>query len=112
MTSRRIWLLCAVLAVVALFIATIIPSYFPARNVAYLNRCRNNLRTIQKAKQEWAEKDHKASTDIPTEEDLYGHDGTNGLVREPVCPAGGKYTIGAVGENPTCSLPDERHHLK
>jgi hypothetical protein len=25
--------------------------------------------------------------------------------RMPVCPAGGRYTIGKVGDKPTCSIP-------
>jgi regulator of replication initiation timing len=64
--------------------------------------CINNLRQIYAAKQEWALENNKAADAIPTAQDLlpYFKDGTF-----PVCPSGGTYTIGAVGEVPTCSIP-------
>lgn len=93
--------------------AMVIPSYFPARKIAFANACLNNLREIQMAKDKWAEENHKLPTDIPTEKDLNGASETNGFLRSKlVCPAGGKYTIGAVNENPTCSLADKGHKLE
>ena len=64
--------------------------------------CINNLRLIYAAKQAWALDKNKSDTDVPTEQDLlpYLKGGTF-----PVCPAGGVYTIGAVGVLPTCSIP-------
>jgi hypothetical protein len=45
---------------------------------------------------------NKTADAIPTAQDLspYFKDGIF-----PVCPSGGTYTIGAVGEQPTCSIP-------
>jgi hypothetical protein len=40
---------------------------------------------------------------VPTRDDLLPY-----LRRWPVCPAGGTYTIGAIGEPPTCSVPDHK----
>jgi hypothetical protein len=98
------WLILAAIA---------IPSFIPARSQAYRNACINNLKEIRDAKAAWAKAEHKLPTDIPTEGNLYGTLGTNGFLRhELVCPRGGKYTIGAVGENPTCSYADKGHKLE
>jgi len=97
-----------------LFLAAIaIPSFLPARPMAYRNTCINNLHQIRDAKNAWAKKYNKLPTDIPTGEDLYGTNVTNGFLRHNlVCPRGGKYSIGAVGENPTCSFADKGHKLE
>lgn len=66
------------------------------------NACINNLRQIDAAKQQWALENNKTAAAIPTARDLlpYFKDGIF-----PVCPSGGAYTIGAVGDLPTCSVP-------
>jgi hypothetical protein len=94
-----------------LLAAIAIPGFIPARNVAHRNACINNLRLIQNAKSEWARAYQKTSSaDIPTESDLYG---TNGFLhRKLACPLGGNYTIGSLGENPTCSLAAKGHKLE
>ena len=65
------------------------------------NACINNLRQIYIAKQQWALENNKTDAAIPTAQDLlpYFKDGIF-----PVCPSGGTYTIGAVGNAPTCSI--------
>lgn len=63
--------------------------------------CINNLRLIYAAKQAWALDKSKTDTDVPTEQDLLPY--LKGGVF-PVCPSGGIYTIGAVGQLPTCSI--------
>ena len=74
--------------------------------------CIYNLRNIQEAKVEWAKVLHKLPTDTPTLNDVCGTNGTNEFLRyRPTCPAGGIYTIGSVGENPTCSLAAKGHAL-
>lgn len=67
--------------------------------------CINNLRLIDSAKQQWALENKKQTTDTPTMEDLkpYLGRGPNGEL--PVCPSGGSYTVGTVGEPPKCSIP-------
>ena len=69
---------------------------------ANANACINNLRAIDAAKTQWALDKEKNATDVPTVQDLtpYFKDGLF-----PVCPDGGTYTINAVGEPPTCSIP-------
>ncbi len=65
------------------------------------NACINNLRQIDAAKQQWALENNKTTDAVPTAQDLlpYFRD-----VTFPVCPSGGTYTIGAVGELPACSI--------
>ena len=66
------------------------------------NTCLNILRAIDSAKQQWALEKNKPANAIPTEQDLlpYFKDGVI-----PACPAGGTYTLNAVGELPSCSVP-------
>ena len=73
-----------------------------AQMAANANVCINNLRQINDAKLQWALDKNKGATDAPTTQDLlpYLKDGTF-----PTCPDGGTYTINAVGELPTCSVP-------
>ena len=91
-----------------LFLSAIaIPNFIRARPTAHRNDCINNLRQIRDAKIEWARVNHKLPTDVPTEQDLYGTNGTNGfLSHKLVCPDGGQYTFGAVNEDPKCSLAE------
>jgi hypothetical protein len=69
-----IWLLLAAMA---------IPSYMPARPVAYRNACINNLRMIQDAKLRWAAEKGKSTNDMPTADALYGVNGTNPFASSP-----------------------------
>jgi outer membrane lipoprotein-sorting protein len=66
------------------------------------NVCINNLRQIDAAKNEFALEKGKANGTVVTEDDIapYIMGG-----KMPTCPSGGKYTIGKVGETPTCSIP-------
>ena len=69
------------------------------------NACIINLRLIDAAKQEWALENHKQNSDTPTEQDLTPYFGAGPAAKFPVCPQGGKYTIGTIGEKPRCSTP-------
>jgi hypothetical protein len=61
---------------------------------------------------EWLSEDAKRGQ-LVLEAEFFGTLGTNGFLRhELVCPHGGKYTIEAVGQNPTCSFADEGHKLE
>lgn len=75
------------------------------RATANQNACISNLRRIDGAKGQWALENHKQNSDTPTMEDIrvYIGRGPNGEI--PVCPDGGVYTLGKVGERPTCSIP-------
>ncbi len=87
-------------AVPAMLSAIAIPNFVKARTTAQSNACINNLRQIDAAKEQWALEKGKQSTDTPTMDDLKPY-----LRSIPHCPAGGTYTINAVGQPPVCSIP-------
>lgn len=68
--------------------------------------CINNLRIFDAAENQWAMENHKTTNDVPTLADLQPY-----MRNDPNtanCPAGGTYTIGHVGQEPTCSIPDHK----
>jgi hypothetical protein len=106
---RRLAIAIPCALIFLIFAAAAIPGFIPARTIAHRNTCINNLKQIQNAKEGWARENHKLPTDMPTEEELY----TNGFIHHKlICPSGGKYTIGPVNKNPTCSLTNKRHILE
>jgi hypothetical protein len=90
---------------VPMMMAIAIPNFVKARDVAMTNACINNLRQIDAAKQQWALEGGKKPGDVPATQDLKPYF-KNGLF--PTCPAGGTYTIGAVSNAPTCSIPGHK----
>jgi myosin heavy subunit len=79
------------------------PSTEPSLSaLTQLNACVNNLRQIDMAKQQWALENKKTADAVPTAQDLLPYFSDRVF---PVCPSGGIYTINAVGELPTCSIP-------
>jgi hypothetical protein len=76
--------------------------------------CIDNLTQIDGAKQEWALEHNKNSDAKPTWDDIRPYladsfkSGTNQI---PVCPQGGKYMLGRVGDRPTCSIGGAAHSL-
>ena len=89
-------------AVPGLLAAVAIPNFVKARAASQQNACINNLRQIEAAKQQWALEKNKTANDVPTEDDIKPYLMNSQM---PVCPQGGTYTIGAVGDKPTCSIP-------
>jgi hypothetical protein len=87
---------------IPMMMAIAIPNFVKARETAQTNACINNLRQIDAAKNEWALENNKTTNDIPTAQDLNQY--IKGGFASLHCPAGGTYTIGRVGETPTCSL--------
>ncbi len=93
---------------IPLMAAIAIPNFVRARQTAQMNACINNLRQIDTAKQQWALENSKGKDAVPTWADLEKY--LNAKQPVPLkCPAGGTYTINAVGENPTCTVA--RHQL-
>jgi hypothetical protein len=92
-------------AVGGMLAAIAIPNFVRARTTSQHNACINNLRIIDAAKQQWALEYHKKATDIPTAQDITPYMGRGPAGQFPVCPEGGTYIIGAVGEKPRCSIP-------
>jgi hypothetical protein len=77
--------------------------------------CHELLVLTDLAKRDWADNYGKTSNDTPTWDDLrfYLPDWVTNMVRwtngRPVCPEGGVYTIGRVGEPPKCSIGGYTH---
>ena len=94
------------IAVIGMLAAIAIPNFVRARNTAQMNACINNLRMIDGAKQQWALEQKKEATDTPTQSEVVAY---LKVAQFPICPAGGVYSINAVGKDPVCSIPN--HHL-
>jgi chromosome segregation ATPase len=69
------------------------------------NQCINHLRQIDAAKNQWALENNKTADAVPTAQDIAPYIKLDADGNIPGCPSGGTYTIGAVGVNPTCSIP-------
>jgi len=72
------------------------------QQAAQRNACINNLRQLDGAKQQWALEHNKPASAIPSPQDLAPYLSNNTL---PLCPAGGLYTLNALGQPPVCSVP-------
>jgi hypothetical protein len=94
---------------IPLMLAIAIPNFVKARDISMQNACINNLRQIDGAKNEWALENNKTNGTPVTEADIKPYIKLGASGNLPKCPAGGTYTIGPVGEPPTCSVP--RHKL-
>jgi hypothetical protein len=96
---------------VGLFFAIAIPNVVKARMCSSRNSCIANLKQIEGAKATWALEYQQPPTAVPTETDLFGPN--RYISTTNVCPQGGIYRLGAVGEKPTCSLgaSDSSHDL-
>jgi hypothetical protein len=94
-------LILPAVATVAIGAAMVLPALAKAKQKAQNISCVNNLKQIDLAKKLWATDHNKQATDTPTENDLLPYLGGKVLT----CPQGGTYTIGSVGEKPTCSIP-------
>lgn len=97
-----VWL--AIIAAVGLAAWIVIPNFVRARSTSVSNACVNNLRQIAGAKQEWALENGKTNGTVCTINDIKPYIRLDANGNLPKCPQGGVYTIGKVGEPPTCSL--------
>ena len=96
-----------VVAIIGLLAAIAIPNFVKARATSQANACINNLRQIDAAAQQFALEQGKisgATINYPTDLTPYIKLNSNSSI--PGCPAGGSYSVGAVGALPQvqCSL--------
>lgn len=92
-------------AVTGALAAIAIPNFVKARTTSQQNACINNLRQLDAAKNQWALEKGKKTGDVCTEEDIKPYIKLTKAGQIAPCPQGGHYTIGPVGEDPTCSIP-------
>jgi hypothetical protein len=88
--------------IICLLVAIVVPNLARSRVTIAKNSCINELRQISAAKAQWASAHHKTTNDTPTWDDLRSYFIGARLPLE--CPDGGVYTIGRVGELPSCSI--------
>lgn len=84
-----------------LMAAIAVPSFMKARTTASVNSCINNLRQLDAAKEQWALANGKREGDMPDTQGVGEY--IRGGFERLRCPQGGTYTLGPIGENPTCS---------
>ena len=70
------------------------------------NRCINQLRMIDSAKEQTAMERHLTDGAVVTGEQISGY--LRGGWKGTKCPAGGTYKINAIGKNPECSVPGHK----
>jgi prepilin-type N-terminal cleavage/methylation domain-containing protein len=89
-----------VVAIIGLLAAVAIPNFVKARQTAQRNACIKNLQQIDGSKETWALEKKKGPGDPIVEDEV------NAYIKggAPKCPAGGTYTYGAVGTDPTCTV--------
>jgi len=96
-----VWIV--IIALIGFFAWASIPKA-PRPRSSSANACINILRQIDAAKNEWARESAKTNGTFVTENDIKPFIKLNSKGNIPSCPSGGKYTIGKVGELPTCSI--------
>jgi prepilin-type N-terminal cleavage/methylation domain-containing protein len=89
-----------VVAIIGLLAAIAIPNFVKARTSSQRSACIANMKQIFGAKATWALENKKNNNDSPQVGDLYGAD--KYIAKEPLCPAGGVYTIGNVDQDVEC----------
>jgi len=95
-----------VVAIIGLLAAIAIPNFVKARATSQQNACINNMRQITAAVNEWALETGQQSGATVANTELTPYIQLNSNSSIPPCPAGGTYTLGAVGNLPqvACSL--------
>ena len=103
MSNKRA-IISVVLVLVAVNLGLGLMWFFQSRSAA--KTCVKNLQQIAAAEKQWNAAHPQATNTIPTWEDLQPF-----LSQKPACPGGGTYTLGRMGESPTCSLGGSGHNL-
>ncbi len=93
-----------VVAIIGLLAAIAIPSFLNARTRSQTSACQNNLRQLSGAKDQYA-LDHNNT--VPALGDMI----PTYIKATPVCPAGGTYTVNALGTDATCSESANGHTI-
>ncbi len=93
-------------AIMGVVLSIAVPSGMKAAEKSRKTMCMSNLRQINIAKETWALMDNRQ-----TGEPVVVNEINEFIKKPPKCPAGGIYTYGAVGTNPTCSLGASDGHV-
>ena len=90
-----------VVLIIGILMAIAVPNFVQARTNSRKQTCISNLKQIDSAKEQWAMDQKKDTGAAVVDADLFG--ATAYIKAKPACPAGGTYTLGNVGANPTCT---------
>jgi len=105
-----------VVAIIGLLAAIAIPNMIRARQTTQTNRCIDNLRMIDEAKQTWAMQTGQPSGATPQNSDIQPFLG-HGAGEMPVCPEDPNqqdqncYMLNSVSNSPTCAIDPANHVL-
>ncbi len=94
-----------VVAIIGLLAAIAIPNFMKSRETTRMNACINNLRQIDSAKEQWAIQNNIAEGEEAVADTVGDEEGFTEYIKGkkmPTCPAGGAYTAGDIGDDPTC----------
>ncbi len=97
----------AVIAVLGLLAAVLLPNFIKARTTSQRNNVVNNLRQLDGAKQQWALEKNKPADAQPTCADIHPYMGRS-AGDFPSAVAGEKYVLGKVGEPPSAVMEVDR----
>jgi len=104
LAGRRAFTLVEMMIVVAIFgilLGLALPNLMKARVRARQQLCIENLSQIESAKQIWGVEKGKKDGDVPTEAELIG--ANNYIKKQPICPAGGSYSLNGIGITAGCT---------
>lgn len=92
--------LLVILGIIGMIIAIGVPNLIKSRNTAQQRACIENMSRLEGFKQQWGAEKQKSEGDVPAMTDLAPY-----FKKPAVCPAGGTYTLNALGIKCTCSIP-------
>jgi hypothetical protein len=107
--STKVTIILGACLIAGLLAYVVIPNFFPGRPPMQQFSCVANLRQLEGAKEQWALEFHKSTNDIVTATDLLPYYAVGGTTNHRAmlnCPQGGTYTLGRVGELPSCSISE------
>lgn len=96
-TLIEIMVVCAILAII---LTIAVPAWVKSRENSRKSACLSNMQKIEQAKDIWAMENRMSSGATVTETDI-APQFIKGYM--PPCPGSGTYTIGLVGDQPSCT---------
>jgi prepilin-type N-terminal cleavage/methylation domain-containing protein len=90
-----------VIMIIGLLLAVAVPQWIRARELSRFRTCVSNLRTINHSKEQFAMETNLNNGAPCAMADIWP--AYIKTTAPPSCPSGGNYTIGNIGEDPTCS---------
>jgi len=87
-----------VVLIIGILLSIAVPNFIKARETSRSKTCMGNLKQVDSAKEQYA-MENKLGEGEAIGDPLW----PDYIKKEPVCPSGGDYTVGNVGEDPVCS---------